>query len=77
MHTKPNTINGVRLQNGEMILTEPREKKSGIKKIICGKCHEEINQDKINSAFKVTIGLIMKRDFIPAEKSVYFHQECL
>ncbi len=58
----------------KMILTESREKKSGI--IICGKCHKEIRQDKINSAFKVTIGLIMKRDFVPA-KSVYYHQECL
>jgi len=61
----------------KMILTESKEEKSLTKKIFCAKCQKEIKENRINSAFKITIGLIMKNDFIPAEKSVYFHQECL
>ena len=61
----------------KMILTEPKEEKSGTKKVFCAKCHKVIEKGSINKAFKITIGLIMKHDFVPAERSVYFHQECL
>jgi hypothetical protein len=61
----------------KMILTDLNEEKKGTKKIYCAKCHKEIKKVNINNAFKITIGLIMKYDFIPGEKSVFFHQECL
>jgi len=61
----------------KMILTESKEEKNFTKKIFCAKCQKEIKENKIASAFKITIGLIIKKDFIPAEKSAYFHQECL
>ena len=60
-----------------VVASKQMDQKVDTGKIYCTKCEKEINNGDIDRAFKITVGLIIKHDFFPAEKTVYYHQDCL
>lgn len=56
---------------------KPKDHNNNENKIYCPKCEKEIIERATDNVFKITMGLLLKQDFIPAEKTVYYHQKCL